>query len=352
MFRVLFYFFKKKKFLPGKLYRFKVVIVFLGLVWYCASGYLYFEITKKPDLSWGDAIWWTIVTMATVGYGDYFPVTNSARFLVGVPAMIFGIGFLGLIISETASKLIMSRSMKLQGLGEVSMKDHLIIINYTSVDEILYLIKEVRADIKTQTKKICLIDETLEEIPKKLMDYDVEFIKGNPADEPTLERADLAYASHVIILSKDRNNPHSDDQNLATTLIVEKMNPNVYSVVEVLNPVKIHQMELAGANSAVCMSEFRFNLIINEMQDPGVKNIVRDLTSSSFGEQFYFIPIESMKNWNYKELALWGLDAGYSVIGIVRDEIPSLSCGPDFQVKEGDKAIVIGSKRIKSIKIN
>jgi len=350
MFRVLFEFFKNRKLLSGKVYRFKIIIIFLGLAWYCASGFLFFEIEKKPDLGWADAIWWTIVTMTTVGYGDLFPVTNAARFFVGIPAMIFGIGFLGLIISETASKLILSRSMKLQGLGEVSMKDHIIIINYTRLDEILYLLKEIRADVKTQKKKICLVDESLEEIPRELLEEGVHYVKGNPADEPVLRRACIPTASHVIILSKDRNNPHSDDQNLVTTLILERMNPDVHSVVEVLNPDKIHQMKVAGANSAVCISQFRYNLMINEIQDPGVKDVLNELTSRSFGEQFYFVPVESMKSWDYRELALWGVDNGYSVIGIVRDEENFINCAGDFKIKDTDRAIIIGSKRIKSIK--
>ncbi len=350
MFRVLFDFFKKGRHLSGKLNRFKILIVFLGLAWYCASGFLFFEIQKKPDLTWMDAVWWTVVTMATVGYGDLFPVTNAARFLVGIPAMVFGIGFLGLIISETASKLIMSRSAKLQGLGRISMKDHLIIINYTTLEEMLYLIREIRADVKSKDKKICLVDEMLDEIPRELIEQGVEYVKGNPADEPVLERACLATASHAVVLSKDRNNPHSDDQNLVTTLILEKLNPKVYSVVEVLNPAKIHQVEVAGANSAVCMSEFRYNLIINEIQDPGVKNIVRDLTSSGFGEQFYFIPVESMNSWTYKELALWGVEHGVSIIGIVRSGEIMLNCAHDFIVNNNDRAVVIGSRRMKSIK--
>lgn len=350
MFRILFIFFKSGRMISGKLSRFKILIVFLGLAWYCASGFLYFEIQKKPDLGWADAVWWTVVTMATVGYGDLFPVTNAARFLVGIPAMVFGIGFLGLIISETASKLILSRSIKLQGLGRVSMKNHLIIINFTTIDEIKYLINELRADISTKDKKICLVDETLDEIPRELIELGIEYVKGNPADEPVLERAGLPTASHAVVLSKDRNNSHSDDQNLVTTLILEKLNPNVYSVVEVLNPAKIHQVEVAGANSAVCMSEFRYNLIINEIQDPGVKNIVRDLTNNSVGEQIYFIPVESMKNWVYKELALWGVENNISIIGIVREDKTMLNCRHDFKVMNTDKAVVIGSRRLSSIK--
>ncbi|WP_348786907.1 ion channel [Leifsonia sp. NPDC080035] len=44
--------------------------------------------------SFGDALWWACVTMATVGYGDYYPVTVTGR-LLAVVLMIGGIAIVG-----------------------------------------------------------------------------------------------------------------------------------------------------------------------------------------------------------------------------------------------------------------
>lgn len=52
--------------------------------------------------SFGDALWWACVTMATVGYGDYYPVTLPGR-LLAVILMIGGIAIVG-----TASATIVS----------------------------------------------------------------------------------------------------------------------------------------------------------------------------------------------------------------------------------------------------
>ncbi len=327
-----------------------IVFLFLGLVWYSTSGYLYFEMPRKPDLTWTDGLWWTLVTMATVGYGDYFPVTTGGRFFVGVPTMVFGIGFLGFIISEAAGRLIEARSRKLQGLGDIAMKDHVLVVNYTGLEEVLTLVAELRADSNTAGKPICLVDEGLSEIPPELAREGVEYVRGNPADERTLERAALPVASHAIILSKNRNDPHSDDQNLVTTLIMEKMNPNVFSVVEALDPRKKHQLEVAGADSVVCVSNLRSNLIIQEIQDPGVKDVVEDLTGNQAGEQFYFIPIESMKEWKYRELVLWGLNAGYSVLGLRRNGQAVLGCAAEDSIERTDQAILVGRSRVPSVR--
>ena len=51
----------------------------------------------------GDAFWWTIVTITTVGYGDYFPVTISGR-IIAVLVMLSGIGIFALLVSSFAQR--------------------------------------------------------------------------------------------------------------------------------------------------------------------------------------------------------------------------------------------------------
>ena len=53
----------------------------------------------------GDAIWWGIVTLTTVGYGDRFPVTLLGR-LTAVSVMLAGIGIIGALASILASLLV------------------------------------------------------------------------------------------------------------------------------------------------------------------------------------------------------------------------------------------------------
>ena len=55
--------------------------------------------------TFGDALWWSTVTIATVGYGDHYPVTFIGR-MVAVGLMIGGIALLGVITAALASWLI------------------------------------------------------------------------------------------------------------------------------------------------------------------------------------------------------------------------------------------------------
>jgi voltage-gated potassium channel len=53
----------------------------------------------------GDAIWWAFVTITTVGYGDYFPVTVTGR-IVAVGLMVGGIALIGVVTATLASWIV------------------------------------------------------------------------------------------------------------------------------------------------------------------------------------------------------------------------------------------------------
>jgi len=63
---------------------------------------------RAPDgniKSGGDAAWWSLVTITTVGYGDRFPTTAGGR-LVGIITMVFGIGLFGVFTSVLAANFL------------------------------------------------------------------------------------------------------------------------------------------------------------------------------------------------------------------------------------------------------
>ncbi|TQM82167.1 voltage-gated potassium channel [Saccharothrix saharensis] len=81
------------------------VTVLVGL---CASLAVLDAERHHPDASittFGDAAWWTLTTISTVGYGDRYPVTWEGR-LVAALLMIGGIALLGVITGTIASWLV------------------------------------------------------------------------------------------------------------------------------------------------------------------------------------------------------------------------------------------------------
>ena len=85
-----------------------VTILLGGMVLSIASFLvLQFE-SRSPDANittGGDAIWWGFVTITTVGYGDFFPVTPLGR-VTGVFVMFAGVGIIGALASILASILV------------------------------------------------------------------------------------------------------------------------------------------------------------------------------------------------------------------------------------------------------
>jgi len=61
---------------------------------------------KTPNITTGgDALWWAFVTITTVGYGDYYPVTELGR-ITGIFVMFSGVGIIGALASILASVLV------------------------------------------------------------------------------------------------------------------------------------------------------------------------------------------------------------------------------------------------------
>lgn len=53
----------------------------------------------------GDALWWSVTTVTTVGYGDYFPVTTQGRF-IAAGLMLVGIALVGAVTASVATWMV------------------------------------------------------------------------------------------------------------------------------------------------------------------------------------------------------------------------------------------------------
>jgi voltage-gated potassium channel len=97
----------------------RLIMQRLGQVGVFAGGMLLFsswaayiaEHATNPDFAtYGDAMWWGIVTLTTVGYGDIVPITYTGR-IAGVFLMVTGVATLG-IISGTLATFFRSKPAK------------------------------------------------------------------------------------------------------------------------------------------------------------------------------------------------------------------------------------------------
>jgi voltage-gated potassium channel len=77
------------------------------LIYVCALG-VYDAEHKAPGANitnFGDSIWWAFVTICTIGYGDYYPVTFEGR-AIAVLLMVAGLAFISVITVSVATMFL------------------------------------------------------------------------------------------------------------------------------------------------------------------------------------------------------------------------------------------------------
>jgi voltage-gated potassium channel len=91
----------------------------------------------------GDALWWSLTTMTTVGYGDLFPVTTTGR-LVGAGLMLGGIALLGVVTATIASWLV-------DRVAQEDQREHA--ATREQVAELLEEVRALRDDLVVPTQR-------------------------------------------------------------------------------------------------------------------------------------------------------------------------------------------------------
>jgi len=88
------------------------IVLFFGFLFYIS----------EPDVqSYSDGLWWALVTITTVGYGDITPLTNLGR-IIASSLMIMGIGFIATITAAVSSYFISSFNDKEITINELGQK--------------------------------------------------------------------------------------------------------------------------------------------------------------------------------------------------------------------------------------
>lgn len=104
-----------------------VILTAFLLIIFCALGVLTFE-QQNPNAnikSAGDAIWWSVTTITTVGYGDKYPVTTGGR-IVAMALMVCGIGIFGTLSGVAATYFLHPKEDKAAAAAAAAEKQELL----------------------------------------------------------------------------------------------------------------------------------------------------------------------------------------------------------------------------------
>lgn len=328
----------------------RALLLLAAILAYGTSGFLYFELPANPDLTWTDALWYSLVTLTTVGYGDFFPKTTGGRFLVGVPLMVIGIGLLGFILSVVATALITSKTKELKGMSSVTFSGHLVVIHFPGLPKLLRLLDELANDPRIgRGTAIVLVDKDLEELPSELAARHVRYVRGDPTRDETLQRAGIGKAQHAIVLTRNASDSASDAINVSIALAIESRAPAVNTVVECIDPGTRELLAKAGCDRVVCSAHFDALYVSQELLNPGTQDIVADLLSNGQGQQFYVTPLHMASGDKcFRDVTRGAAAAGHVAIGVRRHHANQLNVGPDYPMQAGDMAISIGDQRVAS----
>ncbi len=246
------------------------------------AGLAYFEGRSVPD-----ALWWSIVTLTTVGFGDISPVSLGGR-LIGVVLMFFGIGVLGMFTATIAGVFVEQRMRKDRGMGSYDLQDHIILCGWNGrMKEIL---ADLRADARSADKDIALVADI---DAKPLADDRLHFVRGDVTEE-NLTRAGIERAATVVIVG-DRSLGYSarDAKTVLSTLTVKSLNPKVYAIVELATEANVRHCQRARADEIVVGAELCSRVMSTAAHDHGISTVLRELLSASVGQDLVTEPVPS-----------------------------------------------------------
>lgn len=318
------------------LFKWNRIVALLGLL-YIATIILmpYMEGMGSPFLSIFDSSWWFIVTVTTVGYGDMSPASTGGKILA-MMVMIGGIGSIALVIGNVSESIINAGRNKMKGSSKLNKKNHIVIFGYRE-HETRQLIEEILADANQSKRRLVFCSSKVEENP--FPDMDAVFIRGELTSDDVLERACVAYADKILI------HGHSDHQTMAIAVAVFNVNKEAHIVAYLESP-DIARL-LKGMNPRIsCIEPFNVPMMVQEMQDPGVIDVIKLLFSNLVGDVIYRVDIPDGE-YSLPFEALFKLfkeKHGATVIGVI-DSGPIINPPSNFIVKAGMALILIAGKR-------
>ena len=355
MYRFVFRFMQKRKLLntrvPASLVHLLEVLTLLLLILVLAgTGFWFFEgegyaaSHSGRELTWLDSLWWALVTATTVGYGDYSPQTTPGRWVCGLSLIFFGIGAMTIIVSTVATAIFERENKRRRGMKKLNLENHLVICFFPSIEKIAELINEIREDEDFKFKQIVLVSEQTQH-PLESM-KEIGFINGSPTQLESLERACIDKASHCIILARDPKDNSSDSLSLASAILVEDMNPEIFTVIECIDATHKILFEKINCNQIVTTASYGVSLMAQATQDPGVNSAVAHLLSNKTETTIYsaILGIETITFGDLEELAV-KREIRITILGFNRKGMDTLNPPKNIALQKGDTIIYLARAR-------
>jgi len=289
-----------------------------------------------------DAIYWGIVTVSTVGYGDITPITDEGKLLTAV--MIGGGMVLVASLTGTFSAALVGRLMNVKGgdLKLETLENHIVICGWNeTAEEILEQMISLGLD---KEKGIIIVTQVPKEnLGIKLPGY-VGYKKGDFVHDNVLLDVAVDKASDVIIVAEREDGlseRNIDARTALTAMLIASINPHANIYVEVLldedaeifkKRMKVREVLVHGQ----LIGKILFSSILN----PGATDLIKELIDKENGIRK--VKMKHVGNFEtFGELLVAAREKNFLPIAIERNKRVILNPKDDFKLYKEDFVFLI-----------
>jgi voltage-gated potassium channel len=214
-----------------------VISLSVVLVLFGSTGYMIIE-----GWDFDDAFYMTIITLATVGYGEVHQVSDIGR-LFTVLLILSGVGFFMYLAGLIVQVLVEDRIRVILGRRKLDMqiaklKGHYIICGYGRIGRVL------ARYLNERYLNVVVIEKNMAR--QEIMDEDgVLYLVGEATDERILLKAGIKQAKGLVTALA------TDADNVFLTLISKDLNPDLFIVARAIQNTAKRTLQAAGASKVI-----------------------------------------------------------------------------------------------------
>ncbi|XP_011268327.1 calcium-activated potassium channel slowpoke isoform X10 [Camponotus floridanus] len=273
----------------------QLVSIFIS-VWLTAAGIIHllensgdpFEFTNPQQLSYWTCVYFLIVTMSTVGYGDVFCQTVLGRtFLVFF--LLVGLAIFASSIPEIID-LVGSRSKYSGEYKREHGKRHIVVCGHITYESVSHFLKdflhEDREDVDVEVVFLHRKEPDLElEGLLKRHYTTVEFFQGTMMNAVDLERVKVHEADACLVLAnKYCQDPDAEDAaNIMRVISIKNYSDDIRVIIQLMQYhnkaylLNIPSWDWKQGDDVICLAELKLGFIAQSCLAPGFSTMMANL---------------------------------------------------------------------------
>jgi voltage-gated potassium channel len=269
-------------------------------------------------------LWWSIVTMTTVGYGDLVPKTTPGR-VIGFLTMLSGMALTSLVTAAFSALLVAQQLQAASGLEAITDSDHTIIAGWNDrVEAVIGGLIASTAGGKPNIVLVNLLDaEKLAELKYKYRKINLRFVRGDATSEQAMERAGATKAANCIVMADTQQAPGGEDlRSTVVVLTVDKMNADIKITAELMLPENEADIRRVGVDDIVLAGQDAGFFMSAGALSPGLGNAAREMLKASGEAEIRRIDFpRSMRGLSYEEVFKLYRQQDVLLVGVISERI-------------------------------